>query len=54
LQDAKQQQRLQIPGQAAEHRTRCKQTEADQEEGLAAEVFGEKLVAVTMMALATR
>ena len=42
LQDAKKQQRLQIPSEPAEHRAHGEQRQADQEEALAAEPSGEK------------
>ncbi len=42
LQDAEQQQRLQIPGKSAQHRAHGEQRQADQEEALAAEQPGEE------------
>ena len=46
LQDAKQQQRLQIPRQTAKHRACGEQSEADHEERLATEQLARKLLAV--------
>ncbi len=41
MQDAKEKERLKIPGQAAEHRAHSEQTEADKEESLAAKTVSQ-------------
>src|SRR5262249_15855140 len=41
-QDAEEQERLQAPGESAQHRARGEEPETDQEEALAAEQAGEK------------
>src|SRR5262249_39219711 len=51
--DAKEQQRLKIPSETAEHRAQGEQRQADQKEALAASDRARKLLAVRTIALET-